>query len=84
MELVLDVDGQYWRTRRELPAVPGTGTVLQVLDDPELDATVTGSTCPLDGAQDRSAAAAVLVRASTSPPGAVGAALRSAGWHQLL
>lgn len=81
---MLAVNGQYWRTRRELLAVPGTGTVVQVLDDPELKATVIGSTCPPAGAEERSAAAAVLVRASTSSPGAVGTALRSAGWRQLL
>lgn len=83
VDLVLAVNGQYWRTRRELPAVPDTGTVLQVLSDPELDATVTGSAWPLTGGEDRSAAAAVLVRAATTPSG-VGAELRRAGWHQLL
>jgi len=80
--LVLD-DRQYWRIRRTLPAVPDTGTVLQVLGDLELDATVTGSTWPLAGDEHRSTAAAILVRTSTTTQG-VSAALRRDGWHQLL
>jgi len=68
VDVMLAVDGHYWRTRRELPALPAARTVLRLIDDPQLDATVTGSTCPPAGGDDRTAAGAILVRGSTTPP----------------
>lgn len=85
VELVLVLDGrQYWRLRRHLPAVPDPGAVLQILGELELDAAVTGSTWPLVGGQDRPAAAAVLIHASTRSQEGVDVGLRREGWHQLL
>lgn len=81
VDLVLEVEGQYWRIRGELVALPTVGTAMQVFE--EVEATVVGSTSSavtVDGG--RRAVAAVLIRA-TGLYGLDGR-LRHAGWQRLL
>lgn len=83
VDVVLVVDGQYWRRWQDLSVVPGPGTVVQVLAG--VEAQVGGCADLSARGEDGLVTVAVLLCAGTAGQrGGLGPELRRAGWHWLL
>lgn len=77
VDLVLAVNGSYWRKRVDLPAAPPAGGSLVLLAAPELVGVVVGTATSADDDDGR---VSVLLRSAPAPA----PTLHRDGWRQLL